>query len=335
MNDPQTELRNPSDVDFFAHEPNKAERIEMRKTSKRPSEWLRLLCRDWAIDNPDILTTCDTKFLSYKPYLKGRLAFGETKDSAKKPIDFWNILGIDDEFDKSYIEAQIEKFSTIYCLRGPIPDDPKTTTVTASTIPIEKPLQLAAAPQPTATLAIQPTIVDATLAPTLAHPNLHPVTLAPFHHISSPIDHNAAAAAAVAAAAVAVDANASRVVQKQQAEVCKAHRKAKDAEKALEVVMRQSKRREQKRIAEEKRERKAGEKQLVSVKKAAEKAAREATREERRRKKVEVRNQREKHAQEQKEAALKRAAELVQSNRVPIEITRGAAAATAAAAAAL
>ena len=45
--------------------------------------------------------------------------------------------------------------------------------------------------------------------------------------------------------------------------------------------------------------------------------------------------QREKFAQEQKDLALKRAAELVASNRVPIEITRGAAAAKAAANAAL
>jgi hypothetical protein len=63
--------------------------------------------------------------------------------------------------------------------------------------------------------------------------------------------------------------------------------------------------------------------------------AREQSREERRRRKAELRDQRERFAQEQKEAALKRAAELVASNRVPIEITRGATAAKAAASAAL
>jgi hypothetical protein len=71
------------------------------------------------------------------------------------------------------------------------------------------------------------------------------------------------------------------------------------------------------------------------VRKAAERASREASREERRRKKLDIRMHREKFANEQKEAALKRAAELVASNRVPIEITRGAAAAKAAANAAL
>ena len=61
-----------------------------------------------------------------------------------------------------------------------------------------------------------------------------------------------------------------------------------------------------------------------------EKAAREASREERRRLKVEIREIREQKVQTDKEAALQRAAELVQSNCVPIEITGGAAAATAA-----
>jgi len=37
------------------------------------------------------------------------------------------------------------------------------------------------------------------------------------------------------------------------------------------------------------------------------------------------RQEREQFAQEQKEAALRRAADLVRSNRIPIEITRGAA----------
>jgi hypothetical protein len=70
-----------------------------------------------------------------------------------------------------------------------------------------------------------------------------------------------------------------------------------------------------------------------SVRKAAEKAARDATREERRQRKLAMKKQREDYAQRQKEAALQRAAELVQSNRVPIEITRGHRAAMAAASA--
>jgi len=110
---------------------------------------------------------------------------------------------------------------------------------------------------------------------------------------------------------------------------------AKDAEKALEAERRQTLKREQRRLSQERKEQRAREREAIAMRKASERAAREATREERRRKKLEIRLQREKFASEQKEAALKRAADLVKSNRVPIEITRGAAAAKAAASAAL
>lgn len=63
---------------------------------------------------------------------------------------------------------------------------------------------------------------------------------------------------------------------------------------------------------------------------AQEHAEKEASREERRRQKLEIRIERDHFARQQKEAAMRRAAELVASNRVPIEITRGAAAAKAA-----
>ena len=146
------------------------------------------------------------------------------------------------------------------------------------------------------------------------------------------MDQGATAAAAAAAAAATSDV---RLSKKQVSEVSKAHRMAKDAEKALEHERRMNMKREQRRLSQERKEQKAREREAMAIKKATERAQREASREERRRKKVEIRTQREKFAQEQKEAALKRAAELVASNRVPIEITRGAAAAKAAANAAL
>lgn len=62
-----------------------------------------------------------------------------------------------------------------------------------------------------------------------------------------------------------------------------------------------------------------------TLRKAAEKAARDQSREDRRQRKLAMKKQREEYAQQQKAAALQRAAELVQSNRIPIEITRGAA----------
>jgi hypothetical protein len=61
--------------------------------------------------------------------------------------------------------------------------------------------------------------------------------------------------------------------------------------------------------------------------KTEERLEREYTREQRRQQKLQSRLDRERFAQEAKEAALRRAAELVTSHRVPIELTRGAAAA--------
>lgn len=92
---------------------------------------------------------------------------------------------------------------------------------------------------------------------------------------------------------------------------------------------------EQRRVSLQRREGRQRERDAAFMRKLAHKAAKEATREEKRLKKFELRQQREKNVEKQKEAALLRAAELVRSNRVPIEITRGAAAAQAAANAAV
>jgi hypothetical protein len=108
----------------------------MRKTNKPPSEWLKLLCRDWAADNEALVSSVDEKFLHYKSYLKGmmspqllcRLSIPQSKDaetsavSTPSPVDFWAILGIEDDFDKAYIIAQVERFASLYSLRGPADD---------------------------------------------------------------------------------------------------------------------------------------------------------------------------------------------------------------------
>jgi len=297
-------------TDFLDHEPSKQEKIVMRKANKRPSEWLKLLCKDWAVENLDLVEGTDAKFLEYKPYLKGylssqllcRLSIPPSKDMDTPLVDFWGICSIEDEFDKAYIIAQVERFCALYNIRGSVTAYDDATSA-----------------------------VDAALYGDLSNP-----------------EHVAAAAAAAAngnmipsymteaaAAAVAAASDVSKLTKKQASEVTKAHRMAKDAEKALEHERRQNLKREQRRLSAERKEHKAREREAVAIRKAAERIARENSREERRRKKLELRMQREQFAQEQKEAALKRAAELVSSNRVPIEITRGAAAAKAAANAAL
>jgi hypothetical protein len=103
-----------------------------------------------------------------------------------------------------------------------------------------------------------------------------------------------------------------------------------NTDELFDYEQRQHDRREHRRMSNAKKEQKHREKEECAARKAADRAVRETDREERRRRKIELREQRERFAQEQKEAALKRAAELVTSNRVPIEITRGVAAAKAA-----
>lgn len=104
----------------------------MRKASKPPSEWLKLLCNDWAIENMDIVEATDLKFLSYKSYLKGkltsqllcRLSIPELgKDHDMNSIDFWKILGIHDEFDIQHIISEVEKFCSFYSIRNSTPLD--------------------------------------------------------------------------------------------------------------------------------------------------------------------------------------------------------------------
>ncbi len=275
-------------------------RSQMRRANKRPSDWLRLLCKDWALENEDLVEGSDHKFLDYKPYLKGTLSSQLLcrLSIPQKDLDndFWGILGIQDEFDKAYIVAQIERFCTLYHIRM------NTTFEDAH---------------------VDSTFLDDHAATAAA------AAAAAANNMMSPFMNDATAAAVAAAADV------TKFSKKQASEVSKAHRMAKDAEKALEHERRQNIKREQRRLSQERKESKAREREHAAEKKAAERMAREMSREDRRRKKLELREQRERFAHEQKEAALKRAAELVCSNRVPIEITRGAAAAKAAATAAL
>lgn len=313
------------DMDFFDHEPSKIEKAEMRRAIKTPSEWLQLLCQRWAVENALIMSKVDGKFLQYKSFMKGKLSsqllcrlsilasefdpnsVGDSS-SQNKPLDFWAILGVDDEFDRNYIVAQVEKFCSLYNIRG------NNAFIDEETLALADPSVGGISPHIDEHTGIT---VGLSFPTVLNHPAI------------SGMDPTAAAAAAVAA--TAVFSGSDKNVKKQQAEVNRARRKAKNAEKALETERRLSLKREQQRIQIERRTLKMRERDASNVRKATEKAAREATREEKRRRKLELRVRREKIVQQQKEAALRRAAELVQSNRVPIEITRGAAAASAAA----
>lgn len=84
----------------------------MRRAAKRPSEWLRLLCRDWAIENEVLVDTADAKFLDYKPFLKGIVSSQllcrlSMPHGIPMSLDFWNVLGVTDDFDRAYIASQV------------------------------------------------------------------------------------------------------------------------------------------------------------------------------------------------------------------------------------
>lgn len=261
--------------------------LQMRAATKTPSEWLRLLCRDWSQENEAIVAAADSRFLHYKPFLKGqltsqllcRLSISGTEQPAPKhelndptavpPIDFWKILGVEDDFDRNHIVANIERFCSLYNIRGGTGDDAVPTS------------------------ELMPNHFS--FAQQLNFPD----------QMQMSVDHAGTAAAALL---YPMDLNAP------------IGRNARMSQIAVKT--------QQRRIKAEIRER---EREAYSHRKAAEKAARAATREESRQRKLAMRKQREDFVQKQKEAALQRAADLVQSNRVPIEITRGAAQAQAAA----
>ena len=275
----------------------------MRNTAKPPSEWLRLLCKEWAAENEMLVETADAKFLDYKPYLKGwltpqllyRLSVPTVKDpmdgmGAQSTLDFWSILGVTDEFDRSYIVAQVERFTSLFDIRGMGGDD---DTLFQHEVGATDTASLAAAAA--AGISVSP---------------------------SGGLGLNFEASAAAAAAAAALP-EMSKLSGKQLFGPSRAHQTNHDDGKGLENDRPASSKRNESRMPPEHKERKARDREQVAVQKAAERAEREAEREARRQKKLQIRQQREIFAKQQKEAALKRAAELVASNRVPIEITRG------------
>mmetsp|Transcript_1958 Transcript_1958/g.2976 ORF Transcript_1958/g.2976 Transcript_1958/m.2976 type:complete len:500 (-) Transcript_1958:19-1518(-) len=232
----------------------------MKKACKSPSEWLRLLCRDWAVENIEIAEATDLKFLAYKSYLKGKLTsqllcrisipelgkdYGEDGS-----IDFWKTLGIHDEFDIRFIISQVEKFCSMYSIRS-IDETP---------------------------LLDESALEEATKAAAAAAAGL---TVSPLHNYL----------------ATSLDITRPSPVRRGEP-----RRLPLSTAREISVLSKES---DHGKIAED---------QL----------AKEFTREDKRQLKLLERQKREDFEQQRKDAALQRAADLVRSNRVPIEITRGA-----------
>ena len=270
----------------------------MRKSSRSPSDWLKLLCANWAKENPTLVDGADEKLIALKPFLNGQLSCQllcrlsipdpPTKHelAPQHIVDFWKGLGIENDFDRIFIVSQVERFCTFYNVRGLFMDEE---------FMLEPPV-----------LPCPPLDPNAPVTPVgigSAPPFTGPIPIPPYP-IANGMESAAAAAAAYAAAAEASD----KLSKRQRSLVDFTNPAgipyiAKDIKKLPKA--------EQRRLTHVRKEARIKEREAESIRRAADKAAREATREERRQKKIMVRLEREKYAQHQKEAALKRAAELV------------------------
>jgi hypothetical protein len=255
----------------------------MRLAVKKPSEWLRLLCHDWSLENEAIVAETDLRFLHYKSYLKGLLTSqllcrlsissrprgGGQEFSEPAPVDFWKTLGVEDEFDRAHIVANVERFYSLYNIRGGVSD---------------------------------------------GLPSSPPPLNAPGYNILPDSLYHAAAAVSVSGTNTMVppvDPNNIAMGMPKKTETLVYSTKTR---RATDPAIG-----EQRRIKAEMRER---EREAYAARRAEEKAAQLASREERLQHKLAMRKQREESAQQQKEAALRRAADLVLSDRVPDEISR-------------
>lgn len=270
----------------------------MRKSSRAPSEWLKLLCANWAKENSSLVDGADEKLIALKPFLNGKLSCQllcrlsipdpPTKHelAPQHIVDFWKGLGIENDFDRIFIVSQVERFCTFYNVRGLFMDEE---------FMLEPPV-----------LPCPPLDPNAPVTPVgigTAPPFTGPIPIPPYP-IANGMESAAAAAAAYAAAAEASD----KLSKRQRALV--------DFTNPAGVPhfpkdMKKLPKSEQRRLTHVRKEARIKEREAETIRRAADKAAREATREERRQKKIMVRLEREKYAQHQKEAALQRAAELV------------------------
>ena len=234
----------------------------MRRATKTPSEWLKLLCSKWVAENEILVSQVDEKFLNFKSYLNGQLSsqllcrlsiLADENDSngqqdtanQTKPLDFWATLGIEDEFDRNYIVAQIEKFCLLYSVRGKnsfLEEDSLSENQAGVGTPMVDPAGL------TGSLTVSPD------TPSLTFSNIAGI-------------NPTAAAAAAAAVATAALSSETKMSKKQQAEVNRAKRKAKSAEKALEQERRLNLKRAQQQKNNERRSQKMRERDATNVRK--------------------------------------------------------------------
>jgi len=236
--------------------------------AKTPSAWLTHLCPDWAKENQQIVGSIDERFLSFKPYLRGKItsqllcrlsctSFKKTADGGA--FDFWLKMGVDDDFDRAYITSSIERFCATYQVLYESRAAAKEELFISN---------IKGALTPNQFVQDQALIDAANLVANLPKASMESMQPLPV---------------------------GKAVARPQKRQKCAPKSKVRMKEP-----------------------------EAGAARKAQEKAAKLAFREERRQKKIEMRKQREDFANQQKMAAFKRAADLVNSNSYPLEICSGA-----------
>lgn len=111
--------------DILQSNPTELEKDEMRSALKSPSEWIKLLCPQWASENRSCVNGMDEKFAQYKGYMGGvlssqalcRISIPEIGTDDVHGLEFWRQLGVLDEIDLRYIISQIERFLFVFSIR--------------------------------------------------------------------------------------------------------------------------------------------------------------------------------------------------------------------------
>jgi len=307
------------DIMMQSYEPTEQEKTEMRKSVRSISGWLHLIARDWCLSpsNCVILSGVDTAFEEYKPFLRGRLSF-QLFCKSGLDSDLWARLGVQDEFDRMYVVAQVEKFAEVYQHANPFAA--AAAAAAAATAAGMSP------PFPVLPFGALPTF-DSQLASVSFDANA-----------SQPADPNATAAAAAAALAAGSPLGSGVATPLlypfplaytgglSPASASASLRKPAPPHRpnVAGAVRRLSPPAEDRALAtEERRRQRARERDATALRKQQERIVREVERDAKRRRRAEEREQREREQQRDKDAALQRAADVVVSNRIPIEITRG------------
>ena len=308
--------------DFWSHIPSEQDKIEMKRSLRRPSEWLKLLCKDWVqhgsasvaddsqnegtrqgSNNRQLAEAADAKLVEYKPYLKdGKISphllciLCQKQQESSPPsmhshFDFFNVLNITDNFDKAYVLSQVERFESMYNILNLTGRKNDKNRITDN----------------------QPSTMER-----FRQRKRHSMSSSQLFDGDDDDDVSTKNANSIS---FQEDPKRPRRSNKFMKTERRRGRHAGPLKKQLRTRVQREQEKQMLTKQEENRIRKEIELENLRVQQAVQKQLAVQQREEKSQLKIIAKRQRELSQQEQKQAALQHAAELVESNRVPIELT--------------